>query len=85
MWKEFSSFLIANPIISIFLALAGGYFIGKFKIKSFSLGSTVGVLLVGLLVGQLGILRSHRFLKVSFLISLFLLLVMKLDQPSSKA
>ena len=42
MWKEFSSFLIANPIISIFLALAGGYFIGKFKIKSFSLGSTVG-------------------------------------------
>ena len=49
MWKEFSSFLIANPIISIFLALAGGYFIGKFKIKSFSLGSTVGVLLVGLL------------------------------------
>ena len=26
MWKVFSSFLIANPIISIFLALAGGYF-----------------------------------------------------------
>ena len=83
MWKEFSSFLIANPIISIFLALAGGYFIGKFKIKSFSLGSTVGVLLVGLLVGQLGIFTIAPILKS--LISLFLLLVMKLDQPSSKA
>lgn len=66
MWKEFSSFLIANPIISIFLALAGGYFIGKFKIKSFSLGSTVGVLLVGLLVGQLGIFTIVPILKSVF-------------------
>ena len=66
MWKEFSSFLIANPIISIFLALAGGYFIGKFKIKSFSLGSTVGVLLVGLLVGQLGIFTIAPILKSVF-------------------
>ena len=66
MWKEFSSFLIANPIISIFLALAGGYFIGKFKIKSFSLGSTVGALLVGLLVGQLGIFTIAPILKSVF-------------------
>lgn len=66
MWKEFSSFLVANPIISIFLALAGGYFIGKFKIKSFSLGSTVGVLLVGLLIGQLGVFTIAPILKSVF-------------------
>ena len=42
--------MIANPVISIFLCLALGYLIGKVKIKSFTIGATVGTLLVGLLI-----------------------------------
>lgn len=66
MWKEISTFLLANPIISLFLALAGGYYIGKLKIKSFSLGSTVGVLLVALLIGQVGVFTIVPILKSVF-------------------
>lgn len=74
MWKEISTFLLANPIISLFLALAGGYYIGKLKIKSFSLGSTVGVLLVALLIGQVGAFTIAPILK-SIFFDLFIFVV----------
>src|SRR5262252_5697104 len=44
-----------NPELAIFLTLALGFFIGRLKIGSFSLGTVVGTLLAGVLVGQLGI------------------------------
>ena len=44
-----------NPELAIFLTLAIGFFIGRIKIGSFSLGIVVGCLLAGVLVGQLDI------------------------------
>ena len=44
-----------NPELAIFLTLALGFFIGRLKIGSFSLGTVVGTLLAGVLVGQLDI------------------------------
>jgi putative transport protein len=44
-----------NPELAIFLTLALGFFIGRFKVGGFSLGTVVGTLLAGVLVGQIGI------------------------------
>ncbi len=49
-FSDIARYLIANPVISIFICLALGYLIGKLKIKSFTIGATVGTLLVGLLI-----------------------------------
>jgi putative transport protein len=44
-----------NPELAIFLTLALGFYIGRLKIGSFSLGTVVGTLLAGVVVGQLDI------------------------------
>ena len=49
-FSDIAHYLIANPVISIFVCLALGYLIGKLKIKSFTIGATVGTLLAGLLI-----------------------------------
>lgn len=43
------------PELAIFITLALGFWIGKFKIKKFTLGTVTSVLLVGVLIGQLKI------------------------------
>ena len=43
------------PQIVVFLAIAIGYFIGKIKVFGFNLGSTAGVLLSALVLGQMNI------------------------------
>lgn len=60
-----------SPELAIFLTLALGFFIGKIKIKGFSLGSVTGVLLMGVLVGQLDITVSPTVKSTFFLIFLF--------------
>ena len=50
-----ASALRQNPELAIFLAVAVGFFIGKLKFGSFSLGIVVGCLLAGVIVGQLDI------------------------------
>ncbi len=57
--------------LAIFLTLAVGFWIGKFKIKSFSLGVVTSVLLVGVLVGQLNIPIGAPIKSVFFLMFLF--------------
>jgi putative transport protein len=59
------------PELAVFLTLAIGYFVGRFKIGSFSLGSVTSVLLVGVLVGQLNIIISPDVKSVFFLLFLF--------------
>ncbi len=64
-------FLRSNPSLLLFASLAGGYALGKVKVKGFSLGSTTSVLLVGIAVGSiviqpstnldLGILKTVSF------------------------
>ena len=51
----FADALRHNPELAIFLTLALGFLIGRLKIGSFSLGTVVGTLLAGVVVGQLGI------------------------------
>ena len=44
-----------NPELAIFLALAIGFAIGRVKLGSFSLGTVVGTLFAGVLIGQFDI------------------------------
>ncbi|MFH1387208.1 MAG: aspartate-alanine antiporter [bacterium] len=59
------------PQIVIFLAIAIGYYLGKIKFWGFSLGSTAGVLLASLVLGQLNI-EIHPLLRsVGFALFIF--------------
>lgn len=60
-----------NPAIAIFLTLGLGFWIGKLKYKTFSLGTVTSVLLVGVLVGQLDIPVPGPLKQVFFLLFLF--------------
>lgn len=52
---QISHFLVHNEIFTLFLCIGLGYIIGNIKLVGrFALGSTVGTLLIALLVGQLG-------------------------------
>jgi putative transport protein len=63
--------LRSKPELAIFLALAGGYYIGKVKLGTFSLGAVTGTLLVGLLIGQVGIDVSPQVKTMFFTMFLF--------------
>jgi aspartate-alanine antiporter len=47
--------LRANPFMALFLALALGYLIGKFKVGKFQLGGIAGTLIAAVIIGQIGI------------------------------
>ncbi|HZR45886.1 MAG TPA: aspartate-alanine antiporter [Candidatus Manganitrophaceae bacterium] len=59
------------PELAIFLTLALGYWVGKFKFGSFTLGAVTGTLLVGVVVGQMKITISPNVKSVFFLMFLF--------------
>lgn len=59
------------PEIAIFLTLALGFLIGPIKLGKFSLGNVTGVLLMGVLIGQLEITISPNVKSVFFLMFLF--------------
>ena len=67
----FADLLKHYPELAIFLALAFGFWIGKFKIGKFSLGTVTSVLLVGVLIGQLHIDIGAPIKSVFFLLFLF--------------
>jgi putative transport protein len=68
-WLE--QFLIRYPELALFLVIAGGYWIGSFKIGAFSLGPVTGALFAGLFVGQFAHVPVSAMTK-SFLFLLFL-------------
>ncbi len=45
----------AIPILALFITIALGYLVGKFKVGRFVLGGIAGTLIVGVLIGQLGV------------------------------
>jgi len=63
--------LRSSPELAIFLTLGLGYWIGARQFGSFSLGSVTGVLLAGILVGQLDIEISTQVKSVFFIMFLF--------------
>src|SRR6201989_2028200 len=69
VWLE--QFLIRYPELALFLVIAGGYWIGSFKIGAFSFGPVTGALFAGLLVGEFAAVPVSGMTK-SFLFLLFL-------------
>jgi putative transport protein len=59
------------PQIPVFLAIAIGYFIGKIKIFGFNLGSTAGVLLAALALGQMNVTITPLLKTVGFALFIF--------------
>ncbi|MCD8187018.1 MAG: aspartate-alanine antiporter [Rikenellaceae bacterium] len=60
-----------TPELAIFLTLALGFALGRIKIGKFSLGSVTGVLLMGVLIGQLNIPIPATVKSTFFLLFLF--------------
>ncbi|OPY99143.1 aspartate-alanine antiporter [Bradyrhizobium sacchari] len=68
-WLE--QFLVRYPELALFLVIAAGYWIGSFKIGTFSLGPVTGALFAGLAVGDFAHVPVSSMTK-SFLFLLFL-------------
>jgi AspT/YidE/YbjL antiporter-like protein len=60
-----------HPEILIFLSLGIGYYIGEFNFFGFSFGSTAGVLLASLILGQLDVTITPLIKSVSFALFIF--------------
>src|ERR1700759_1098198 len=71
MLTRLEPFLIRYPELALFLVIAGGYWIGSFKIGAFSLGPVTGALFAGLAVGDFAHVPGSSMTK-SFLFLLFL-------------
>jgi putative transport protein len=69
--ESFYDVVRRNPELAIFSTLAIGLYIGNLKIGGFSIGSVVGVLITGLVIGQLGVPISPEIKSVFFLFFLF--------------
>lgn len=60
-----------NQVIPIFLTLGLGFWIGGFKIRSFSLGPVTATLIVGVIIGQMGIDIPDTVKSLAFMLFLF--------------
>ena len=69
----FVEILKSYPELALFLTLAIGYAVGKIQIGSFKIGTVPGVLVTGVIVGQLGIVIDNTLKSVFFLLFLFAL------------
>ena len=63
--------LRAHPEIALFAALSLGFFLGKRKVGTFSLGTCAGVLLAGVVIGQLRIPIPAPVMSVPFALFVF--------------
>jgi putative transport protein len=59
------------PQLVVFLAIAIGYFVGKIRVFGFNLGSTAGVLLAALVLGQMNITITPLLKAVGFALFIF--------------
>src|SRR5205807_2719386 len=67
----FFTTLKTYPEIAIFLALALGYYFGKFTYKGIGLGSVTATLIAAVVIGQIGITVNQPLKAFSFLLFLF--------------
>jgi putative transport protein len=67
----FAKALQEHQELAIFVTLAAGFFIGRIKIGSFSLGTVVGTLLAGVIIGQLDIKVPAIVKNIFFVLFLF--------------
>lgn len=68
---EFYEFLIAQPVLLIFLVLGLGYLIGGIRLFGISLGSAGGVLLAGLVFGHFGLKAAPNVQSFGFVLFIF--------------
>lgn len=66
-----SSIFAQSPEIALFLALAGGYWIGKFQFGKFQLGGVAGSLLVAVALSQLGVTIDNGIKAVLFALFIY--------------
>jgi len=71
MIQWFFATLRQYPEIAIFLALAIGYYFGKFTFKGIGLGSVTATLIAAVVIGQIGITVNQPLKAFSFLMFLF--------------
>ncbi len=60
-----------SPLIPLFLSIAAGYWIGKFKIGKFQLGGLAGTLLAAVVIGQLGIPVNEQVKTLMFALFIY--------------
>lgn len=60
-----------NPAIPIFLTIGLGFWLGRLKYKSFSLGPVAATLLIGVIIGQIGIKIPSLVKSIFFMLFLF--------------
>ncbi|MDE6648955.1 MAG: aspartate-alanine antiporter [Muribaculaceae bacterium] len=66
-----TAFLQSHPLIPLFLTLGLGFWLGKLRFGSFSLGSVAATLIVGVIIGQFDIVIPDMVKTVFFLFFLF--------------
>ena len=71
MFESIADILRQYPTLALFLTVGLGFFIGRLRIGSFSLGSVTAVLLTGILIGQLDINVDGPLKMVFFMMFLF--------------
>ena len=65
------AFLQSHPLIPLFLTLGLGFWLGKIRFGSFSLGSVAATLIAGVVIGQVDIVIPDMVKTVFFLFFLF--------------
>lgn len=71
LFEMIHSLFSKSPELAIFLSLAIGFWIGKFKIGSFQLGGVAGSLLAAVLVSQFGVTVSDTVKNILFALFIF--------------
>src|SRR3954471_24606605 len=71
MVQWFFATLKTYPEIAIFLALAIGYYFGKFTFKGIGLGAVTATLIAAVVIGQIGITINQPLKAFAFLMFLF--------------
>ncbi len=63
--------LVSSPLLILFITIALGYFIGKFRVKTFVLGGIAGSLIMGVVIGQLGVKISPTIGSIFFALFIY--------------